>query len=74
MSKKKHDNEFAKLIRATIRKSGLTRAEIARRAGIPYAGLHGFVAETRSMDLNTAAKVCKVLGLELRPKRTRQVR
>ncbi len=72
MSKTKHDNDFAKLIRETIRRSGLTRGEIARRAGVPYAGLHGFVAGTRSMDLVTASRLCHVLDLELRLKSKRK--
>ena len=60
------ENEMANLIRERFRKSGLSIKKLADLAGVPYAAAHGFVRGTRDPVLSTAAKMCKVLGLELR--------
>ena len=62
-------NEMANLIRGRFRKSGLSIKKLADLAGVPYAAAHGFVRGTRDPVLSTAAKMCKVLGLKLRPVR-----
>lgn len=51
------------------RKSGLSMAELARRAELPYASVHGFVTSNRAITLRTATKLATALGLELRRKR-----
>jgi len=50
------------------RKSGLTMAELARRAELPYSAVHGFVKSGRLITLRTAAAIARVLGLELKRK------
>ncbi len=62
-------NPMGDLIRATFRKSGLSVNELSHRSGVPYASVHGLIAGTRDPALSTADKICKVLGLELRPVR-----
>lgn len=62
-------NSMGDLIRATFRKSGLSVNELSRRSGVPYASVHAVVAGTRDPALSTAARLCEVLGLELRPVR-----
>ena len=67
------DNEMAERIRTAFRASGLSMKRLSELSGVPYAGVHGFVNRTRDPALSTAAKLCKVLGLELRPaKRARK--
>ncbi len=61
-------------LREAAKASGLTRAELARRAAIPYSAIHGFMAGTRSLTLTTASRLCDVLGLGLRPKVDRAAR
>ena len=62
-------NIMGDLIRATFRKSGLSVNQLALRSGVPYASVHAIVAGTRDPALSTTARLCKVLGLELRPVR-----
>ncbi len=72
MSKtRKRQSMLDKQLLAAFRESGMTRYELSKRSGAPYAAIHGWVAGTRSLTLATASKVCKVLGLELGPKRKR---
>lgn len=59
-------NPMGDLIRATFRKSGLSVNQLALRSGVPYASVHAIVAGTRDPALSTTAKLCDVLGLELR--------
>ncbi|MHC4063644.1 MAG: helix-turn-helix domain-containing protein [Planctomycetota bacterium] len=67
-------NEMGDLIRATFRKSGLSIKQLADGSGVPYASVHGVVSGTRDPALSTAARLAKVLGLELRPVRRRKKR
>jgi hypothetical protein len=53
-------------LRAAIESSGLTRYAIAKQCGIRESVLAKFMAGT-DIKMVTAAKVCVVLGLELRP-------
>lgn len=53
-------------IRNAIRDSGQTQLEIANAIGISNGILSRFMREERSMNLDTADKVCAYLGLELR--------
>ena len=52
-------------LRQAIKRSGLTRAELARRAKLPYSVVHTFVAGKRTLKLESASCLCRVLKLEL---------
>ena len=56
-------------LRRAIAASGMNRFEISRRSGVGYAAIHGLVAGTRDLTLDTASKVIEALALriELRP-------
>ena len=54
-------------LRQAIRRSGLTRNQIAKRADLSYAIVHGFVAGTNDLRLATASKIAAIVGVELRP-------
>lgn len=47
--------------------SDLSPSEIARRAGVVKSQLSLFLSGKRSLTLISAAKIARVLGLELRP-------
>ena len=65
-------NEMADLIRQVFRKRGWSIKRLADESGLPYASAHAFILATRDPTLSTAARMCRVLGLELRPVRGRQ--
>ena len=67
MSKKQKTTDLAGQLRAAFAESGLSRFELARRAGISYAIVHRFTGGDRGITLDTASKLADVLGLELRP-------
>ena len=69
MMRSNPNNEMAKLIRARFHRSGLSIKALADQAKVPYAAAHGVINGTRDPMLSTAVKLCKVLGLELRPTR-----
>lgn len=54
-------------LRKAIQRSGLTRNQIAKRADLSYAIVHGFVAGTNDLRLATASKIAAIVGVELRP-------
>ncbi|MEK6676761.1 MAG: helix-turn-helix transcriptional regulator [Planctomycetota bacterium] len=54
-----------KLIQRTFHKSGASIKSLSERSGVPYASCYGVVKESRDPALSTAAKLCKVLGLQL---------
>ena len=63
-------NELAKVIRKAIQQDERSLYRIAIDAGLPYSTVHRFsVGEREDLILGTAWKICKALGLELRPKR-----
>jgi len=53
-------------MRRVARTSGFSMLKISREANIPYAAVHRFVAGSGGITLATAAKLAKLLGLELR--------
>ena len=59
-------NRMADTMRRAFERSGLSIKALAVRARIPYASAHGFVKNGRNLSLETVAKVCETLGLELR--------
>lgn len=58
--------DLDKQLRKAIRQSGLTRKQIADRAGVSYSIIHSFDSGERGMTLRVASKVADLLGLELR--------
>lgn len=57
-------------IRDSFRASGLSMKQLAERADVPYAAIHGLICDPdRDPKLSTVAKVCRVLGLELKRRR-----
>jgi hypothetical protein len=63
-------NELAEKIRDAIEHDKRSLYAIAKAADVPYQGFHPFVRRQREeINLSTADRLCKVLGLELRPTR-----
>jgi transcriptional regulator with XRE-family HTH domain len=54
-------------LRDAILGSGMSCYEIAKRAGVTNSQLSLFLSGQRSLTLTSAAKIARVLGLELRP-------
>ena len=65
------DNEFGKVIRGAFTKSGLSIKALADQSGVPYSVVYAVVKGDRDPILSTAARLCRVLGLELRPVRSK---
>ena len=63
--------EVTRTLQQRISESHLSQNEIARRSGIAYGMISRFVHGERGMTLTTAAKVAKVLDLELKLLRKR---
>lgn len=55
-------------LKEAIRDSGRTHYNIGKAAGIGPEILDRFVYGERGIHLQTAAKICEALGLELKPK------
>jgi plasmid maintenance system antidote protein VapI len=53
-------------LREAILGSGMSCYEIAKRAGVTNSQLSLFINNQRSLTLTSAAKIARVLGLELR--------
>jgi plasmid maintenance system antidote protein VapI len=67
MKRKRKPIDLGKQLREAFRKSGLTRFALAKQSGVPYSGIHRFVAGERDISLSTASRLCDVLGVEFRP-------
>lgn len=65
MAKRKTKTGLVDALRSAIQNSGLTRYAVAKQAGVGFAVLNRFVAGERDLRLETAAKICDALGLEL---------
>lgn len=52
-------------LQRAVRDSGLSLNALARAAGVPYMALHGLVNHDRAITIDTAGKLCVVLGLHL---------
>ena len=62
--------ELARIIRAAVERDGRSLYAIAKAAGVTYQAFHPFVRGHREdIALSTADKLCRVLGLVLRPVR-----
>ena len=68
------NNPLAEKLRQVIADSGLNRLELAKRAGVEYSAVHGFVAGRRDLMLGTFAKLCDALDVTvgLAPKRRKR--
>lgn len=66
------NNEWANLIREAFHRSGLSRFELAKRSGVHYSAVHAFIGGTKDPTLWTTMRLCKALGLELRPARRKR--
>lgn len=54
-------------LREAIRNSGETEYRVAKESGVAQPILNRFLHGERGVSLETAAKVCKYLGLHLAP-------
>jgi plasmid maintenance system antidote protein VapI len=66
--------DLATTIRRAIEVSGLTPYRIATDADVDRAIMTRFVNRERGLTLDTASRICDVLGLELRPVRRGKVK
>ena len=64
---KRRVTDIEDALRRAVRQDERSRYELARLSGVSQAQLSLFVNRKRTLTLNTAAKLAKVLGLELRP-------
>lgn len=64
------DNKFGNVIRGAFARSGLSIKALADRSGVPYSVTYAMVKGERDPILSTAVRLCRVLGLELRPIRS----
>ena len=60
-------DSFDERIRKAIRADGRSLYRLAKDAGIDVAPLQRFVKAEQTFRLPTAEKVCRVIGLDLRP-------
>jgi plasmid maintenance system antidote protein VapI len=60
-------NDIEKQLKRALIKSKISRYRIAEKAKLSEAQLSYFVNGKRSLTLPAAAKLAKVLGLELKP-------
>ena len=61
--------DIEKVLKKALINSKMTRYRISQISGLSEAQLSYFVNGQRSLTLPAAAKLAKVLGLELKPKR-----
>lgn len=57
--------DLAEDLRVAIRDSGLSRYSIAKQCGVGQSILDRFVTGERDMRVETAAKICRLLGYRL---------
>ena len=72
VKKEKERVNLAEQIRSAFEWSGITRFELSKRSSVSYGIVHRFIGQERNIKLDTASKLCDVLGLELRPLRRRK--
>ena len=66
--------DLGEQLRKAMRRSGLTRNQIARQADLSYAVVHGFFAGTKDLRLSTASKIAGVVGIEFRKRKRADAR
>lgn len=52
-------------LRNAINRSGINMYQLAKQAGLGYATVHDFVKSEKSISLESADKLCKVLNISL---------
>ena len=72
LAEKQKAERITEQIREAIGSSELSRYEIAKQSGVDQATLSRFVSGERSITLETAEKLCPVLGLELLVRRRKK--
>jgi hypothetical protein len=65
--KREHDIEEA--LRQAMHKSGRSIKSMADNTSLSYSPVHRFYTGQGSMTLTCAAKLCRLLGLELHPQK-----
>lgn len=61
-------NPLLEQLRRTYAESELSLRQLSIQSEVPYASVHAaFTGKRDDISLRTTAKLCKVLGLELRP-------
>jgi transcriptional regulator with XRE-family HTH domain len=66
--------KIAELLLKTIKTCGISRYKISADTGIEQSALSRFVNGKRTIDLETAEKLCDYFGLELAKKKTQKGR
>ncbi len=66
---RKRKTDLATQLRRAIRDSGLTPYRVATDSDVDRAIMTRFVNGDRGLTLDTASRICELLGLELRPVR-----
>lgn len=65
--------ELADVVRAAIRRSGITSLDLSRATGVPQPTITRFL-RGRDMRLSRAQKLCDYFGLELKPRSRKRKR
>ncbi len=60
---------WAERIRAAVRAADLSMLALSREAGVPYSVVHDFITGKGNVNLRNAERICRVVGLDLRPVR-----
>jgi plasmid maintenance system antidote protein VapI len=63
---------IAEVLKQTIITCGISRYKISVDTGIEQSALSRFVHDKRSIDLETAEKLCKYFGFELKRKEAKK--
>ena len=58
---------FVEVLRDAIRQDGRTGYRLASDSGVSSAVISRFMTGKRELGLSTAERLCRVVGLELRP-------
>ena len=70
MARKNAETSMSEQVRAAIlgaEEAGMNWSELGRRAGVSLAQISRFIHGQRGISLDVAEKLCRVLGLTLRP-------
>jgi transcriptional regulator with XRE-family HTH domain len=62
------ETELEKTLRRAIKESGLSYYRLAIDCDISAGSISRFMADTNSLRLDIAGRLCERLGLELKPK------
>lgn len=69
-ARKKKATNIVDQLKTAIGESGLTSYRISKMSGVAQPVLDRFLSgERKNITITTASKLCKVLNLELKPKR-----